>query len=188
MVYTFGPCMHRVAWGVLGFIMGVAAGASCGAPVAPTSQERFFQIRVCDRATGRGVPLIRLTTTNHIAHVTDSAGVIAFHEPGLMGREVFFEVSGHGYTYPKDGFGFRGVRLRTTPGASATVYVDRVNIAERLYRLTGQGIYRDSVLLGLEVPIAEPVLNGQVMGQDSVQNCWHQGRLYWFWGDTGKPS
>ncbi|HER35170.1 MAG TPA: hypothetical protein ENO19_06850 [Halothiobacillaceae bacterium] len=188
MVHTFDPCTHRVACGVLGFIMGVAAAATWAAPVTPTPQERLFQIRVCDRDTGRGVPLIRLTTTNHITHVTDSAGVIAFHEPGLMDREVFFDVSGHGYTYPKDGFGFRGVRLRTTPGASATIHVDRVNIAERLYRLTGQGIYRDSVLLGLETPIAEPVLNGQVMGQDSVQNCWYRGRLYWFWGDTGRPS
>ncbi len=62
-----------------------------------------------------------------------------------------------------------------------------MNIAERLYRITGQGIYRDSVLAGLPVPLKNPDLNGQVMGQDSVQTCWYKDRLYWFWGDTNCP-
>ena len=66
-----------------------------------------------------------------------------------MRREVYFAVSGPGYEAAKDGFGFRGVRLVTTPGKSATVRVTRTNIAERLYRVTGQGIHRDAELLGL---------------------------------------
>ena len=46
--------------------------------------------------------------------------------------------------------------------------IRRLNIARRLYRVTGGGIYRDSVLTGDPVPIREPLLNGQVLGQDSV--------------------
>lgn len=154
----------------------------------PNQAGEYFAIQVVDRQTGRGVPLVELRTTNLIRHFTDSHGVVAFNEPGLMDREVFFLVESHGYEVPADGFGYRGVRLRTTPGTTSVVKIDRVNIAERLYRVTGQGIYRDSVLLGRPVPLKNPVLNGQVMGQDSVFTCLHRGRLFWMWGDTGQPS
>jgi hypothetical protein len=105
-----------------------------------------------------------------------------------MDREVFFFVESHGYEFPKDGFGFRGTRLKTMQGTSAVIEIDRLNIAERLYRVTGQGIYRDSILVGDSVPLKNPVLSGQVMGQDSVSTCVYHGRLFWMWGDTGRPS
>jgi hypothetical protein len=149
---------------------------------------RYFKIQVVDRQTGRGVPLVELRTTNNIRYFTDSNGIVAFNEPGLMDREVFFFVESHGYEFPKDGFGFRGTRLKTSPDGSAVVKIDRLNIAERLYRVTGQGIYSDSVLTGQPVTLKSPVLNGQVIGQDSVDTCIHNGRLFWFWGDTGRPS
>lgn len=149
--------------------------------------HRFFLIRVVDEQTGRGVPLIELKTTNGISLLTDSQGVIAFEEPGLMDREVFFFVRGPGYEYPADGFGNRGVRLQVRAGQTAEIRLKRVNIAERLYRITGQGIYRDSTLAGLAVPISPANLNGQVMGQDSVQTCLYHDKLYWFWGDTNGP-
>ena len=79
-----------------------------------------FGVQVIDAGTERGVPLIELRTVNGISFVTDSAGWIAFQEPGLMGREVYFHVAGPGYEHPKDGFGNRGVRLMTTPGKTAT--------------------------------------------------------------------
>src|SRR5687768_10004533 len=148
----------------------------------------YFKIHVVDDQTGRGVPLIELRTINNISHWTDSAGVVAFNEPGLMNREVFFHVQGHGYTYPKDFFENRGVRLTPVADRSATVKVQRLNIAERLYRITGQGIYRDTLLLGEKAPIREPVLNAQVMGQDTVIATLYRGKIYWFWGDTDKAS
>jgi hypothetical protein len=155
---------------------------------AGRSPSEYFTIRVIDRQTGRGVPLVELRTTNSIRLFTDSNGLVAFREPGLMDREVFFFVESHGYEVPKDGFGYRGVRLRTTPGEEAIVKIDRLNIAERLYRVTGEGIYRDSILTNRPVPLKNPVLNGQVMGQDSVDTCLYHGRLFWIWGDTSKPS
>jgi len=166
----------------------VPARASAETPRGVTTNREYFTIRVLDRQTGRGVPLVELRTTNLIRHFTDSHGVVAFLEPGLMDREVFFFVESHGYDVPKDGFGYRGVRLKTTPGQEATVKIDRLNIAERLYRVTGEGIYHDSVLTGRPIPLKNPVLNGQVMGQDSVFTCLYRGRLFWMWGDTGKPS
>jgi hypothetical protein len=162
----------------------VAPQASGGSnPACP-----YFAIQVVDRQTGRGVPLVELKTTNHLRYVTDSHGVVAFREPGLMDREVFFHIESHGYTFPKDGFGYRGTRLKTTPGTTATIQIDRINIAERLYRVTGQGIYRDSILTGRPVPLERPVLDGQVTGQDSVYTCIYHGRLFWLWGDTNRPS
>lgn len=165
-------------------------GAAFVPPPASTqpSADRPFRIEVVDSQTGRGVPLVELTTVNGIAYVTDSAGVIAFDEPGLMKEEVFFSIKSHGYSYPKDGFGNAGVRLTPAPGGTTTLRLERVNIAQRLYRITGQGIYRDSVLLGDQPPVAQPLLNGKVLGQDSVQTALYRGRIYWFYGDTSRSS
>jgi hypothetical protein len=157
---------------------------TCLAAADERAAAPYFGIQVIDEATSRGVPLIELRTVNDIALFTDSAGWIAFHEPGLMDREVFFAVVGPGYEYAQDGFGIRGVRLTTTPGKTATVKVKRTNIAQRLYRVTGQGIYRDSELLDLATPPGIAALNAGVVGQDSVQAVPYRGRIFWLWGDT----
>lgn len=153
-----------------------------------TSSPQYFKITVVDSKTGRGVPLVELRTTNHISFWTDSNGIIAVNEPGLIGQKVFFHISSHGYEYPKDGFGYAGKALILEPGGSAVLKIKRINIAERLYRVTGQGIYRDTVLLKEDAPVEKPVLNGLVFGQDSVFNCVYNDKLYWFWGDTSRPS
>lgn len=153
---------------------------------APEPSE-YFQITVVDESTGRGVPLVELRTVNDIRYYTDSAGVVAFYEPGLMDRRVFFHVQSHGYEFPKDGFGMRGRALMVEKGGSAELKVKRINVAERLYRVTGAGVYRDSVLVGDAVPTKHPVLNAQVFGSDSVINAVYHGRIYWFWGDTSRP-
>ncbi|MHC4302312.1 MAG: hypothetical protein ACYS7Y_34055 [Planctomycetota bacterium] len=188
---TFHDSRPRIAPAVM-FLAFVWSGLSIAAGGAPSSapgpSENYFTIQVVDRRSGRGVPLVELRTTSNIRYITDSNGIVAFDEPGLMGREVFFFVESHGYEFPKDGFGFRGTKLKTTSGKSAIIKIDRLNIAERLYRITGQGIYRDSVLMGRAVPLANPVLNGQVTGQDSVYTCLYKDRLFWLWGDTNRPS
>ncbi|HEY6169232.1 MAG TPA: hypothetical protein VI454_14410, partial [Verrucomicrobiae bacterium] len=152
-----------------------------GAAAAPAD---YFRIKVVDADTGRGVPLVELEMVNHLLFVTDSAGLIALNEPGLMNRKVFFSIRSHGYEFPTDGFGNAGRALDVKPGGSATLKLKRLNLAERLYRVTGQGIYRDSVLLGVKPPLTEPLLNAQVMGQDSVQTAVYRGKVFWFWGDT----
>jgi hypothetical protein len=156
------------------------------APLSAPAGE-WAEVRVADAATGRGVPLVELETVNGLLFVTDNAGRVAFHEPGLMGREVFFTVRGHGYEVAKDGFGIAGARVTPRAGAVAEIKLTRKNVAERLCRLTGEGLYRDSVLLGHPTPPASPH-PGLVVGQDSVQAAVFGGKVYWFWGDTQRMS
>ncbi|MGO4109818.1 discoidin domain-containing protein [Paenibacillus sp. YAF4_2] len=165
--------------------------ADTAAPVSVSSQaynEQPFSIQVVDSETGRGIPAVELRTTNNMIYYTDSAGYVAFKEVGLMNDTVFFHLSSDGYKVPQDMFGYYGQAVEVTPGGSIKLTMERVNIAERLYRLTGQGIYRDSILLGKTPPIEEPLLNGKVMGQDSVQTIKYKGKLYWFWGDTDRVA
>jgi hypothetical protein len=158
----------------------LAAQAGPGGP--------WFRITVVDEQTGRGVPLVELETVHHIRYYTDSNGIVAFHEPGLMDQTVYFSIKSHGYEYPADGAGNRGAALKVIPGGSAVLKIKRKNIAERLYRVVGAGIYRDSVLTGQAVPIREPLLNARVLGSDSVINAIYRGKIWWFWGDTFNPT
>src|SRR3954463_5579572 len=169
-------------------VLLVSLFAPCVNPAPPQGADpgRYFAIEVVDEQTGRGVPMVELQTTYGGRYYTDSAGLIALGEPGLMGRRVFFGVAAHGYEFAKDGFGIRGVVLEPKPGGSAKLKIRRLNIAERLYRITGYGIYRDSVLLGRKPPGAEPLLSAEVTGQDGILNAVYRGKLYWFYGDTGR--
>ena len=181
--------MRSIARTTLVARSALALLAGCVAANASAAEEtRYFEIHVVDQATGRGVPLVQLRTVNNISYYTDSAGRVAFHEPGLMNQRVFFHVSSHGYEFAKDAFGYRGARLQVSAGGKATLKIKRLNIAERIYRVTGAGIYRDSQLLGHPTPIRQPVLNAQVFGSDSVVTALLGDRIYWFWGDTHRPS
>jgi hypothetical protein len=131
---------------------------------------------------------VELSTTSGERFVTDSNGLIALNAPEFMGRATWFTVASHGCEYPADGFGFRGLKLTPQPGNSATLRIKRINIAERLYRVTGAGIYRDTVLLDERPPIDEPLLNAEVTGQDSVLGTPYRGRIFWVWGDTARLS
>jgi hypothetical protein len=138
------------------------------------------RIEVVDRAHGWPVPLVELRTTHQARFVTDNAGVIAFDLPESMGRETWFDIVGHGYEVSKDGFGYRGVRLKPEPGQTLKVEVNRTIVAKRLGRLTGGGLFAESQKLGQELDWPE----SGVVGCDSVQSAVHRGRLFWAWGDT----
>jgi hypothetical protein len=172
----------------MALVVGLVWAGVCGGESGTSPSDRYFAIEVVDEQTGRGVPMVELQTTSSTRYYTDSGGLIAFDEPGLMGKKVWFGVAAHGYEFPPDGFGIRGVSLETKPGAGAKLKIKRLNIAERLYRITGQGIYRDTVLLGRKPPIAEPLLNAQVTGQDGILTAIYRGRLYWLYGDTCRLS
>lgn len=66
-----------VVVGVLGIALHAAGAVSAD----------YFKIQVVDRQSGRGVPLVELRTVNNIRCFTDSNGIVAFYEPGLMDRE-----------------------------------------------------------------------------------------------------
>jgi len=156
------------------------------APLPPSSL--FFGIEIVDEQTSRGVPMVELLTTSGVRLYTDSNGLAAFYEPGLMNQKVWFAISSHGYEFAADGFGLRGVSLNTKPGTIQKLKIKRLNLAERLYRITGEGIYRDTLLLGRKAPIAQPLLNASVTGQDGILTAVHGGKLFWFYGDTSRLS
>lgn len=150
--------------------------------------SRFFVIRVVDQDTGRGVPLVQLCATNSVCYWTDSNGVAAVDEPDFNGNEVFFEVSSDGYEYPHKVFDTAGTTLLVEPGKTATLKIKRLNLAERLYRVTGEGIYRDSLLAGVPVPPGGDQLRGLATGMDSVMFTVYHGQLFWLFGDTNRLS
>src|SRR5262249_40564427 len=115
---------------------------------------------------------------------TDSAGWVVIDEPGLMGRVVRFNVSSPGYALPKDSDGRAGTTLTLTPGQSADIKLVRTAVAERMYRITGQGISRESALLGKEAPLPFPNINGDVLCLGRAQVASYQGRLVWTWPNT----
>ena len=171
------------AWRVLP-LFALTAAASC-AHAAPAD---YFRINVVDQDTGRGVPLVELKTTSEVKYYTDSNGVVAVGDPEFLGHKVYFSVKSDGYEVPKDAFGYRGQALDVRAGGSAEIKIKRTQIAQRLYRITGAGIYADSVLTGAPVPIQKPLLNGLVTGQDTVEAVPYGSKLFWLWGDTNRAA
>ena len=186
------PPAGRLSQLLILFALTSAAGLnSMCAPLARAAvgPRDFFAIRVVDADTGRGVPLVELRTTYEQSYFTDSAGYIAFLEPGLTdGRDLWFDVRSYGYESPKGPLGTTGLSLKPAPGKAAQIKLKRTQIAERLYRVTGYGVYRDSVLLGKKPPIKEPLLNARVTGQDTVQTAVYKGKYLWFWQDTDQAG
>ena len=161
-------------------------GAKDGGWAFPSTQVpvSFHRIVVVDGGTGRGVPCIRLTTSDSRRYYTDSAGVVALCDPDLFDTQTFFTVEGYGYLFPANGMGQHGRTVPVVRGRETTITMQRINIAERLYRVTGSGIYRDSMLLGEKVPPTQDETTNPVTGMDSVQSIPYRGKMYWFWGDT----
>lgn len=165
-----------------GMFRGICLALICGAMPAPTvlAQLAPCRVEVVDKDSRWPVPLVELRTTHDVALVIDNAGVAVIDQPELLNREVWFHIASPGYEAPKDGFGYRGVRLTPTPGGSLRVEVQRTSIAKRLGRLTGAGIYGESQQLGEHADWQE---TGS-FGCDTIQMAAHRGRLYWLWGDT----
>lgn len=174
-VYCIVSGMRRLGSAVLGLI--------CGVMFAAEHELEPCRIEVVEKGTGWPVPLVELRTTNDILFVTDNAGVVAFDEPGLLGREVWLSVRADGYEVPADSFGNRGVRFTPQPGGQHRIEVERTIVAKRLGRLTGEGIFAESQKVGERRDWKEP----GVMGQDTAYEIPYGGRRFWIWGDTNVP-
>lgn len=177
----------------LAAVCGLLTVALSGAPAKdlnrlPDSLEGkvYFKVKVVDSETGRGIPAVRLETTSHRKYFTDSNGVAAIYEPGLMGEKVWFTVTSFGYQFPnRDFFGDPGFRVKLKPGGSTTIEMNRTMIGERLSRSTGLGLYRHSFLTGENVPVKRPFFRGGVVGNDSPIGAVFKDKIYWFFGDPG---
>lgn len=142
-----------------------------------------FRIEVVDKENGWPVPCVELSTTNDLKFVTDNAGVVAFDAPEYLDRETWIGVFSHGYELNADGFGNRGVRVTPKPGGRTRIEIERKQIAKRLGRLTGAGIFAESQKLGEFANWKE----SGVCGSDTVQLATHRNWLFWLWGDTKLP-
>ncbi|ROV98333.1 hypothetical protein VMCG_07156 [Cytospora schulzeri] len=159
--------------------------SACGDTSESPMAHLYYTIRVVDASTHRGLPLVYLRTTYKAVYITDSAGYVAFNEPGLMtGDPIWVTVSSYGFESPVGFLNVPGMQIHPKPGKSIEIRLNRTQVAERLYRMTGYGIYRDSVLLGKSVPIDQPVLNAKVAGSDTIQCAKFKDKLLWMWQDT----
>lgn len=142
------------------------------------------RIEIVDKENGWPVPLVELRSTHDTRHVSDNLGLIAVDAPDLLDCEVWFHVKGHGYGVKKDGFGYEGVRTTLKPGGTFRIKVERRNLAKRLGRLTGSGLFAEGEKLG-----GAPLLpDTGVFGCDSVLTTEYEGKLFWLWGDTTLPG
>ena len=142
------------------------------------------RVEIVDKENGWPVPLVELRTTHEQRFVSDNAGLIAIDDSDLLDRAVWFHVKGHGYGVKKDGFGYEGIRSSPVAGATIRIEVERRNIAKRLGRLTGGGLFAESQKLGEASPLPE----SGIFGCDSVLMTRHGGKLFWLWGDTIVPG
>ncbi|MBX2796611.1 MAG: hypothetical protein KTR31_03045 [Myxococcales bacterium] len=145
----------------------------------PTAAEHHA-LQVVDADTGRPVPAVRLTVAG-VEHWTDNGGRVAFFDLGHMGTTETVQLWSHGYAPTQ-------ADVDLVAGSTSLLEITRTQVAERLVRLTGGGTWRDTALLGLDVPVTEPFLDSQVLGQDTAHVVpWRDG-LFWLWGDTNRPS
>lgn len=142
------------------------------------------RVEIVDKENGWPVPMVELRTTHDARYVSDNAGLIALEDSDLLDREVWLHVKGHGYEVAKDGFGFQGVRVTPKAGGKLRIEVERKNVAKRLGRLTGAGMFAESGKLGIKTPLPET----GVFGCDSVLMAKHGSKLFWLWGDTSMPG
>lgn len=153
---------------------------SCG--IATAAQP--CRIEIVDKENGWPVPMVELRTTHDVRFISDNAGLIAIDDTDLLDQKVWFHVKGHGYGVKKDGFGFEGLNTTLVSGGTVKIEVERRNVAKRLGRLTGSGLFVESEKLGEKSPLPET----GVFGCDSVLATRFGNRLFWLWGDTSVPG
>ena len=143
-----------------------------------------FYFKIIDENTNRGLPLVELKTRSSVAFYSDNNGVISITDPTYLNREVYFTISSPGYSFPLDFFGNPGQTFHLTPGQNITLKMSRQNIAERMYRMTGEGLYHQSVVAGLPVPKDLPFIDADLTGIDATMARVYKDKIYWFWGDS----
>lgn len=186
---SLGGAFDRFSSKAKDSLMAALPGRPEESAAASSASEYFFAIHVVDDQTNRGIPLVFLKTTYKAVYMTDSAGFVAFHEPGLMtGKPLWVVVSSYGYASPTGFLGAAGTQIKPTPGGYVEIRLKREQIAERLYRMTGYGIYRDTLLLREPTPLKNPVLNADVAGSDTIQCARFKGKLLWMWQDTDQMA
>lgn len=165
--------------------LALTAGQAFSEPATVNIPDQVFLLRFVDAENGRPIPLVEVELFNALLLTSDNLGNIAIIEPDLAGKKVRMLIRGNGYRFPHlDFYGERATILEINPGHSTTIKLERQSIAQRLYRITGSGRYRDSILAGQPVAPELFKLAGHVTGLDSAIPAVFNNRLYSFYGDT----
>ena len=152
----------------------------CALACLGAARPKPFRINVVDAESGWPVPLVQFTTGNGLVFASDNAGTVAVDEPDLYGRRVRFSVEGHGYGIGPDPHKPGSVVYQVEPGAAVTLKMKRNQLAKRLGRIGGTGLFAESRKFGEHLDKKD---QGEV-GRDSVQCRPYKGKLFWLWGDT----
>jgi hypothetical protein len=145
-----------------------------------------FLCKITDSATGRPIPMVEFELENGFKLISDNDGYITVINPDLFGKTARFKIKGHGYTTgKKDFFGEESFVLKIKAGTEKTLQMKRIQISERLYRITGSGRYNHTIIGG-KTPsfVSDDLLPGAVIGQDSVICVPWKDSLWLFYGDT----
>lgn len=109
--------------------------------VRAASAKTPYWVRVVDADTSHGVPLVQFTA-NSVNYWTDSNGVLAIEDKALQEQDVTFGIHSDGYEFEQKVQGEPGKVLHVQAGNHDQVKIKRLDIAERLYRVTGADISR----------------------------------------------
>ena len=156
----------------------------------PTGARGF--VITANSDSGRGVPLTQIFVDDVLIGVTDNGGRALLFDPDLItatAQTTTLEIKSDGYVLvDAQGAAQDSVDVELVAGGETVLQLVRTVAAERLYRITGAGTWRDTVLLGLPVPVAQPLLNAGVVGQDSALSAVYRGEGFYVWGDTTRIS
>ncbi len=153
-------------------------------------ESPYFELQIIDSMTGKGIPMTEVYRNGLVRFVTDSDGRVAINDPDLLNQKVYFDIKSDGYKPASDNAMSPGVIINVVPGGKWEVKLSREDAAERIYRLTGSGVYRDSVILGYKPPIEMPLSNSGVTRHNSfivknkpltdAQSIVYKSKIFWF--------
>jgi hypothetical protein len=95
-------------------------------PTLAPASHAFFKIEVLDSATLAPVTGATLTLRNGVSYLSDTNGLVAFYEPGLMSTMVFFAPSHPAYVVASDPLGTGGQAFLTKEGGSGQLLMNMV--------------------------------------------------------------
>lgn len=176
---------------VLTTLMLFSLLSSSGSLIAQAAESPWFELQVVDAATGKGIANAEVVRNGLIRFVTDSYGRVAIIEPDFMNQRVYFDVLAEGYDTASSNPMTPGAFVDIVPGGKRVIKLNRKSIAEPAYRITGSGIFKDSAILGYNIPVSEAYSNAGVMVMEnftrsgrplvSCGSVIYKGKVYWFY-------
>lgn len=158
--------------------------AGCTNRLIDDRASSAFEVTIVDRETNQGIPMVELKLLNALVFHADNDGHVRIDAPDLQDAQHYFEIKSPGYRYGQDETGRASVVLNVRGASDTTLYMDRTQHAERLYRITGSGrqVHHEKASVREVRPVSG------ILGQDSNLALPFDGKILWIWGDTFLPG